>query len=41
VEDLLESLRMLELDLLSLLVLEFGMLRECGFVEEILVEKGF
>jgi len=34
------SLRMLELDLLSLLVLEFGTLRECEFVGEILVEMG-
>jgi len=31
---------MLELDLLSLLVLEFGTLRACGFVGEILVEMG-
>jgi hypothetical protein len=30
---------MLELDLVSLLVLGFGMLRECGFVGEILVER--
>jgi hypothetical protein len=32
---------MLELDLLSLLVLEFGTSRECGFVGEILVDTGF
>jgi hypothetical protein len=33
------SSKMLELDLLSLLVLGFGMLKGCGFVGEILVER--